>query len=479
MQRAYERAIYSVRSIEALLHRAGDSHRYELQGQLSGAVHEAQLALDERDRAVRRADAIAGFYSSLMQHFDRKFQEYFQEVFDPSVAEKDEHLFEDSPAGFRLLYKHGRADASTWELIYGKEGYIQALRSFFSAVEGEIAIPQGLDKEYVSQLMTELIQFVQEDEFFEEAARRSQSVGRKTPWDYVSGGTMQSLVQAYYGRSEPVSEIPFLPKSAKELLQFLCRQKKEDNLLMHSPTHAFVLRLPLLPEDAEKKAQENSAAAKKWKNSEEIQEHIGHGFSEKLSLSERALFLHLFRQKQTARTPPQLRQALLEAIEGVRPKSNPAPMVDSHLFEHTFLIPSDAVQGALQAILKPVLNKNVLQAIQETRAGFTSSYQLHQIAKKIVLESFQRPIGPEDWDGMIASQMRQLGFGFPHLLLFADTNWSGWFFGFAANAFTGQTEIWRMNRIGTQGYPMTDWLQWLSPQNKTPWVLLPKREEYS
>ncbi len=86
-QRQYESAIHAVRSLESLLHRSGEGQRYELQGQMSGAIHEAQLALGERDRLARRSEAIAGFFATLMQHYDKKLQEYFQEVFDPSVAE--------------------------------------------------------------------------------------------------------------------------------------------------------------------------------------------------------------------------------------------------------------------------------------------------------------------------------------------------------------------------------------------------------
>src|SRR5262245_28882444 len=124
---------------------------------MTGAVHDMQLGLDERDRAIRRAEGISSLLVSLLRHVDRQSQEYVQEVFDPSVAGKEDELFEDSPAGFRLLYKHGRADASTWELIYDEKTYIQSLRSFFTAVEGEVEIPPGLEKEFVSTLTTELI----------------------------------------------------------------------------------------------------------------------------------------------------------------------------------------------------------------------------------------------------------------------------------------------------------------------------------
>lgn len=478
LQRLYEQSVYSVRSLESLLHQASDSGRYELQAQMSRAVQESRLALDERDRNIRRAEAIAGFFSVLMQHFDKKLQEYFQEVFDPSVAEKEEHLFEDSPAGFRLLYKHGRSDASTWELIYDENAYIQSLRSFFAAVEGEIEIPPSLEKELVSSLTTELIQYIQDPEFLEGAKERSQSIGRKTPWDYVSGGTMQNLVQAYYSRAVPLTESPFFPKSALDLLRILSKEKKNGDMLIHSPTHAFVLRLDLLPEKAESKAEENFAAVKKWKCGEAIQEHIAHTLSEKLPDSQKSLFLHLFRKKHTAQTGAELRAALLDTLQTVRGKPDYG-LVDSHLYEQIFLLKGEEIREALSAILHPLQNKKISQAISRVKKSFMGAYELHQTAKSIVLEAIDMPYASVDWDEKIASQIRRLGISYPHLLLFADTNWSGWFFAFVTNPFTGQLELWRLNRIGSQGYPMNDWKQWLTPANKTPWIVLPRQSEYN
>lgn len=479
LSRLYEQAVYSVRSLESLLHRASEGQRYELQSQMSRAVNEMQSILNERDRYIRRADAIAGFFSTLLQHFDQKLQEYFQEVFDPSVAEKEEELFEDSPAGFRLLYKHGRADASTWELIHDEKNYIQALRSFFSAVEGEIEIPPGLDKEFVTEVATALIQYIQDPEFLDGAKQRAQSAGRKTPWNYVSGGTMQSLVQAYYSRSAPLTEASFLPRSAKELLRFLSKEKNADNLLIHSPTHAFVLRLDLLPEKAESKAEENLATGKKWKSGEIVQEHIGHSLSEKLPLSQQSLFLHLFRQKQVAGTASQLRQHLLESLQAVQGRPDTLGLVDSHLYEQVFLLAGEEINEALSAILQSVQNKKIAQAISRIKKSFMGAYELHQTAKSILLDVYQTPMTSVDWDEKIASQIRRLGLSYPNLLQFADTNWSGWFFAFVSNIFTGQIELWRLNRVGTQGYPMNDWKQWLSADNKSPWVILTRPSEYS
>ncbi len=481
LERRYEEAVHALRSLQALLQRsAGAQQRFDLHGELTVASHEAQAILDERDKCAALAEAIAGFFPALLHRYDAKFQEYFQEIFDPHVAENEEHLFEDSPAGFRLLYKHGRSDASTWTLICDGDAYIQALRSFFSAVEWEIDAPSELGRDFVSEMTTELIQFIQEPEFLSGAKLRSQSIGRKTPWDYVSGGTMQNLVQNYNSRSAALTELAFLPRSELELLEILAGLNKEQNLLMHSPAHAFILRLDLLPEQAVKWAEENRLAEKKWTFGEERQESIGHSLSEKLPASERALFLHLFRQKPLAETSMELRQHLLDALQTVRNSMPVSILIDSHLYEQTFLLSTEEAREALGSILKLLpQNNKAAQAISRLDRPFVGAADLHKIAKTIVLEELGIPFSSVDWDEKIEIEIRRLGLTYPRLILFADTNWSGWFFGFVANLFTGQLELWRLNRIGTRGYPMSDWKQWFSLQNQTPWILLSRATEYN
>ena len=51
--------------------------------------------------------------------------EYFQEVYDADMHEDVEgSLYDDSPAGFRLLYKHGRRNPGTWTLIHTPESIL-------------------------------------------------------------------------------------------------------------------------------------------------------------------------------------------------------------------------------------------------------------------------------------------------------------------------------------------------------------------
>jgi hypothetical protein len=482
-QREYEEALYTVRSLEALLQRSSDAQSYAIRTEMAGAVAAVQAALDIRTRAEARGAALVKSYAEVMRFYDQKLQEYFQEVFDPTVMGEEEHLYEDSPAGFRMVYKHGRSDASLWTQIQNGDQYIRSLREFFSLVESEIPAREPLGSEFQSEITSAIIQFIQEPEFLEGARERSKAMGRRTPWDYVSGGTMQVLVQTYCSRSSPATEISLLPKSEEDLLKALLGFKREKHqpLLIHSPTHAFILHLDWLPERALSLVEENRNFMGRLQYDAEMQEHIAHSLSEKLSSLEAPLFLHLFRKAPTAQSKLQLRMNLLDSLKAIPSIRAPETLLDSHLYEKTPLFDAQKGKQVLDAILKSLCQAHGISCggiAQESRS-YLGAYDLVQMVKKILLESLRTPISPVDWDVEIAKAALALKVGFPNPILFADTNWSSWVFGFVVNPLHGKLELWRLNRTGSQGFPMTDWKAWFSLENQSPWVILPHPDEYS
>ena len=113
--------------------------------------------------------------------------------------------------------------------------------------------------------------------------------------------------------------------------------------------------------------------------------------------------------------------------------------------------------------------------MQGTYFGLRDVYEM---AKAKLLQKRGLAISAIDCDREISEKMEQLGLK-PPLILFADTNWSDWFFGFVLNPATNALELWRLNRNGTQGFPMADWKEWSSPTNTLPWIVLSKPEEYT
>ncbi len=470
----YEQELGAIQALEIMIQGSGsESRRNQLKAEWMSHSLNANSILEMRTRTTEKAESLVGFFSTLMNHYDQKLQEYFQELFDPSISGEEEHLYDDSPAGFRLVYKHGRADASQWTPIYDGEGYINALRDFFSQVENDLVAPEPIGKEGCSEITTALIQFIQRPAFLESALLRSKEVGRRSPWDYISGGTLQALLQAYCNRDRPFAETKAVPHSEEELLHFLVHQKRQTPLLMYSPTHAFIFHPEMLSMDAEKWVEQNRQELRKWKWDEQMQEHLAHRISERLPEEERALFIHLYRQKIAAEKKEQLRKNFIEAL-GPRIR-NQAALVDSVIYEQMPLLTQEQAKRASDEILR-LLGRN--ERVEGLNGTFFGKIDLIQGVKSVLLERLGSAFQGIDWDRKIVEAMGRIGVRQPHTILFADTNWSNWFFGFVVNPATEQLELWRLNRTGTVGFPMTDWKEWLNEKNISPWGILSKPEEY-
>ena len=74
--------------------------------------------------------------------------------------------------------------------------------------------------------------------------------------------------------------------------------------------------------------------------------------------------------------------------------------------------------------------------------------------------------------------MRDLNLAWPEPVVIGDTNWARDQLSLLVNPGTGELDLWRTDYIGTQGMPMTEWSQWLSPSNTRPWALYVNPSEY-
>ncbi len=465
LSKEYEEGMGTLQILEEGIRGAlSEARRSQLKADWTTYNQSLTLILERRSSLLEKTDSLVKLFSSLIEQYDQKLQEFFQELFDPAIQGEEAQIYDDSSAGFRLVYKHGRLDASQWTPIYTRDQYIECLRDFFSRIERDLESPPHIEKELVSEITTALIQFIQLPEFLNGATSRAKEKGRRSPWDYISGGTLQTLMMAYCNRSRPFTESSIIPHSEEELLQFLSSIKKEGPLLIHSPTHAFLFYPPFL--------QRGSISKKMANWNEEMQGHIALRLSERLPEEEKALFIHLFRQKHAATTNVQFRNNLVEAL-GPRIKQKEA-LVDSILYEHSTLFSGSEAKEALNQIFGGLNRREAIGSLEGT---FFSSFDLYQMAKALLLRSMGSPFSSIDWDGKIADVMRRLGY-LSQSVLFGDTNWSGWFFGFVSNPATGQLELWRLNRTGTQGFPMVDWKQWLDEKNNSAWVVLTDPKEY-
>lgn len=216
------------------------------------------------EEEIRRREALAELYKFFAEQYQILFPHYFQEIYDPELFTGSEEFFVDSPAGFRLAYKHGRYDPTVWTLIESDEDYIRSLIDFFRLAE-PILLSRLENKEIgslVEQLISEVILYVETPEFLTFSKMRILEMHKKylpegqpvSPYAYVSGGSLRSLMQSYFAREEQPTEELFHPKNAEELLYFLIEfmkdapamtssifeQNSHKGMLIRSPSHAFV-----------------------------------------------------------------------------------------------------------------------------------------------------------------------------------------------------------------------------------------------
>ncbi|MCE5293146.1 MAG: hypothetical protein LLF94_00845, partial [Chlamydiales bacterium] len=232
-----------------------------------------------RQMAHERALKVAALNEFLINQYDRLFFDFFQEVYDADLHDVAAGPFDDCPAGFRLLYKHGRANPSLWTRINSLAEFIEALVSFFTITEAELRTApeiKGIEAEF-GLITTQIIGHVRSDEFMESAFYRmakahnvapiakpleNLDLVEKKPWVYTSGGSMSTLVSAYFRREEKPTESERWVENETELLAYFIDTVKQlppqvsdmylkecyKSMLMHSPTHAFLLKPGLFKE---------------------------------------------------------------------------------------------------------------------------------------------------------------------------------------------------------------------------------------
>ena len=199
-----------------------------------------EMRNDLHDKAQRTAN----LNQVLMERYDELFPQYFQEVYDADMHDIHVGPYDDSPAGFRLLYKYGRANTSQWTPVKNPNEFIEALVSFFTATENELAHSkefEGMDKE-LSEIITAIITLVRSKEFLESAFDRMATAHNKPkvrdplehldeidkkPWAYTSGGTMSTLVSCYFKLSDKPADVSRWVETPTELLTFLADTAKQ------------------------------------------------------------------------------------------------------------------------------------------------------------------------------------------------------------------------------------------------------------
>ncbi len=463
---------------EKLLQKVDSDDKYRrLKADLEYSYQKESFLLHEREIDQSMAEKITQLYSLLCEQITLHLPLYFVEVYDPSLIEKNQSPFEDGAAGFRLVYKHGRADPSVWSVIDSPLEFKKILTEFFIALE-HIVRPQleGSSVELLLSVMQKIHTTLGEEEFYKAALTRILHFEERYPsgkkiltiWSYLSGGTLHSLLHGYYGLSKPPQEEKFNPENPRELCLNLIEwmkeapykvceemiQNPEQGFLFHSPRHVFLFQ-PGHP-----------SFVKTWDNREFTYTYLRDRFVDsnkefyhriRLSRGEQEYLYRIAVQRGFVKNVSQklfiegasLRDFALEHLEGGSFFGdilffNHLPLVSPLELQKVFSL-KEIPQGSLVDVKTWIQTESLLGKINEREA----------------IERAQK-----------ATLLPTLPF------IFADSNWHQTKLAFVTSPLSGEMDLWRVSLSGLSGQPMIEWKEDFG--NKKPpntWGLLTKREE--
>lgn len=528
-QMDYELVYNQLKYIEARVRNASSEKELQwIRIEYQTKKQEFDLMEELRNKEHYKAERFANLFNELMDIYDALFPVYFQEVYDPEMHAAGEGPYDDSPAGFRLLYKHGRSNTSLWTKIYSPQEFIDALSAFFIATERDVT-----DKEEykdlqtdLSEIITAIVTHIKTDEFLVTAfdrmaiAHQTKPVENplehldkidKKPWAYTSGGGMSNLISCYFRLEDKPSEVSRWVENEIELLVFLIDSIKKipyktleefssspnRSLLMHSPTHAFTLKPSY---EALKKALQNESFTYTWVRDQYVkpmQLFVEYMFldTEMQSFLVEQLFATMpeqFRlriqnhvaEQHTRMNPPEFRRFILNFIESdhrlkffVNAATFNVDDIDSNLYSLLPLFSSTELRNRIEKIYSqlPFANESfietaipVLDEIVDSIpfATLMSAKSLLDISKAALALIRKKPSSQTDDHLLISQAAQALGYAMPKPILFADTNWVLDQFAFLVNPGTGSLELWRVDYTGTTGSPMSSWKKWLNGSRK-------------
>lgn len=523
LQGEYEQAYSHVKYLESRIRNASTEKEIQwMKAEYQGKIQEFHLLEELRDKAHSKAKLYAALFQILIDFYLDSFPKYFQEVYDADMHDVASDQYDDSPAGFRLLYKHGRVNTSQWTKIHTPNEFIQSLSEFFIATENELRSLPNLSRidQELAEIVTKVVNHVKTKEFLDSAFYRMavyhkvpaikdpldhlESIPTK-PWAYTSGGTMDTLLSCYFKREQKPSQTTRWMESPIELLTFLvdvARQvpykqmesylnSPEKSMLMHSPTHAFLYKPGYSPF---KEAWDNEIYTYVWIRDEWW--FPRKKFVEQLQLNER--MMEAFLQQLKTYIPPnfhhrftkvfeklpymmssvQFREYIVEEIRrdrGLHWMQRPvvdADVVDGLLYECLPYSTREESKKKREIIFQNLpcdlekIEKVLNEVPDSPPQDLISAKQLIESCLGILCLSENATSLAENYPSQILQICQKHGFTMPAPILFADTNWIKDYFGCVVNPGTGNLELWRLDILGIKGSPMSHWDEWLSGKRK-------------
>lgn len=542
MQNEYENVFAVVKQLEVRMrHSSNDKGAQWIQAEYQSKIGEFHVFEELRNKEHSKAGLFVRLFDILIDQYDRLFPQYFQEVYDAELYQTGMGRFDDSPAGFRLLYKHGRSNTSQWTKITNPEEFVDALSRFFMITETELASLEMLQtiQPDIAEIVTSVINHVKTNEFLETAFQRMAVAHHAPmvadpinnwekltakPWAYISGGTMNTLLTCYYSREQAPTEISRWVENPTELLVFLidtlkhsphsmmeeCIRNPDKSILMHSPTHAFLLKPGMNPFV---EAWNTESFTYTWVRDqlilpmerfvdeielthEKMQYLIGK-LLEKVPQNYQFYFKKVFSHPLGRMSPKDFRYHILDRINHERGLQYEGQGVissddiDHVLYTHLPLFPQNQLSEKLKALwdnlpdinpdLRAKLNQTLTEALEfPCKGAWIDAQTLQDACLALLCLSLGKTALPVNLTQQVIHAAQELRFAMPLPILFADTNWINDLFGFLVNPGTGDFELWRIDALGRTGTPMSSWKQWLDGSRKDRnWGVYPRFYEYT
>lgn len=520
----YDRIFTEAKGVESRINRASSQEDYRwLKGKYNTVLAELGAKEERLENLKRNADRLSQFFPLLVKKYQTLFPLYFQEIYDADMKDVKASLYDDRPAGYRLLYKQGRQSSHLWTRISNPDEYIEALISFFTLTEHDVCCHEeflGLEN-IIKTIINEIILQIRNEDFLISSlyrmnkAHTGKSYGNllenldrleKKPWAYTSGGSMEQLVSNYFALEKLPTQIKKEIKDAEHLYVFILETLRElegqliknkkgvyQSLLMYSPTHAFLVDPEFFKiEIQEKKYAYSYLAEYKQKCMSYIKAHpynrayafyLSHKLAQEVSifqnkqgvLEQTLTFCHTWKEA---------RDKLIALIKGGGVQI--AERIDAFLLRHISLLPVQEVKGFLQRVLQkkfPQDQDRVTSIVSKIMGyGFKFHYlsekELVQLVRLSLLELINDFSVRSDLNSEFMLILEEEKLIYPLSKKIADTNWAHYYFSITFNPLTEELELWRSDYFGFSGVPMHSWKKYLGSSKGSVWGIFSKPSEY-
>lgn len=540
LQQEYEIIYQEVKILEMRYKRASSEKDAQwMRAEYQSKVNEFYTFEELRNKVHRRAECFANLFDVMIDMYLQLFPRYFQEVYNADLMEV-KNQYDDSPAGFQLIYKHGRKNTAAWTRINSSQDFIQALTSFFVATEREIVtdpIMKGFEDD-LGEIISKIIMHIKSEEFlvtaFHRMARAHHTVPlkdplknldkiEKKPWVYTSGGSMETLISCYFRRDQKPTELTIWVENPTELLVFLIDSLKQlapnvleefeknpkKSLLMYSPTHAFLLKPGL---NGFKNSWSTDAYTYIWARDEMLKERAD--FLQELSLDGEMIdflleklvskipsdlhhfFRNAFKMHPQRLKPIEFREYVTKVIANEKSLRMverfflPSSEIDSMLYNTLPLIPIAGLQSKVQMVLNEIpslkeVESLIIQSLdalikESASAKFLSAKAFRDLCKSLICISLNNTSSSVDYHKLVDHAAQKCHLSISPVAIFADSNWMREMFAFVVNPGTSHMELWSVLATGTMGNPMSSWVKWLDgSQQGRRWGIYTHPHEYT